>query len=76
MFGTLPRDKYKLKQLIGMFGRVVYKENPMDLGWFYFKTYNIIFVIKIESNRNLLFHQDSAIKYVSSNYNGINFDDA
>lgn len=79
--GTLPRDKYKLKQLIGMFGRVVYKENPMDLqdSGFISKLHITVYNIcdkNVESNRNLLFHQDSAIKYVSSDYNGINFDDA
>ena len=30
----------------------------------------------VDANRNLLFHEDSAIKYVAANYNGINFDDA
>jgi len=79
--GTLPRDKYKLRQLIGMFGRVVYKENPTDLqGDGYISKLRItvysIFDRSVDADRNLLFHEDSAIKYVSSDYNGINFDDA
>lgn len=79
--GTLPRDKYKLKQLIGMFGRVVYRENPMDLqdGGFISKlriTVYSVFDKSVDADRNLLFHEDSAIKYVSSDFNGINFDDA
>lgn len=79
--GTLPRDKYKLKQLIGMFGRVVYRENPMDLqdGGFISKlriTVYSVFDKSVDADRNLLFHEDSAIKYAAANYNGINFDDA
>ena len=30
----------------------------------------------VDADRNLLFHEDSAIKYAAANYNGINFDDA
>ena len=35
-----------------------------------------MFVKYVDADRNLLFHEDSAIKYVAANYNGINFDDA
>ena len=79
--GTLPRDKYKLRQLVGMFGRVVYKENPMDLqdGGFISRlriTVYSVFDRAVDADRTLLFHEDSAVKYVASDFNGINFDDA
>lgn len=68
--GTLPRDKYKFRQLVGMFGRVVYRENPMDLqnGGFISKlriTVYSVFDKSVDADRNLLFHEDSAIKYVA-----------
>lgn len=64
-----------------MFGRVVYKENPMDLqnGGYISKLRITVYSVcdkAVEADRSLLFHQDSAVKYVSSNVNGINFDDA
>lgn len=79
--GTLPRDKFKLRQLVGMFGMVVYRENPVDLqnGGFISKlriTVYSVFDKSVDADRNLLFHEDSAIKYAAANYNGINFDDA
>jgi len=79
--GTLPRDKHKLRQLTGMLGRVVYRENPMDLqaGGFISKLQITVYSIcdkAVEADRNLLFHQDSAVKYVSADFNGINFDSA
>lgn len=79
--GTLPRDKYKLRQLVGMLGRVVYRENPMDLqdGGFISKlriTVYSVFDKAVDADRTLLFHEDSAVKYVAADWSGINFDDA
>lgn len=79
--GTLPRDKYKLRQLVGMFGRVVYKENPTDLqdGGFISRlriTVYSVFDRSVDADRSLLFHENSTVKYVAQDYSGINFDDA
>ena len=64
-----------------MFGRVVYRENPMDLqdGGFISKlriTVYSVFDRSVDADRNLLFHENSAVKYVAQDVSGINFDDA
>lgn len=79
--GTLPRDKYKRRQLTGLLGRIVYRENPMDLqeGGFISKlritAYNVC-DRAVEADRTLLFHHDSSVKYAARDVNGVNFDDA
>lgn len=66
--GTLPKGKYQLWQLIGMFGRVVYKEQIVDLQdkGFISKlkiTLLDVFDKTVNADRNLLFHCDPLRKY-------------
>ena len=66
--GTLPKGKFQLWQLIGMFGRVVYREEITQLQdkGFISKlkiTLLEVFDKTVESDRSLLFHCDPLQKY-------------
>lgn len=81
--GTIPADRYQRNQLIGMFGRIVYKEDITDLQDDGFisrlKITSVeVFDKQVAANRDLLFHVDSTKKYVADDPNGcdIRFDDA
>lgn len=72
--GTLPKDKFQLWTLVGMLGRVVYKEEITTLQskGFISKlriTLLDIFHREVESNKNLLFNMHSTTRYNSSNPN-------
>lgn len=81
--GTIPSDKYQRNQLVGMFGKVLYREEITDLqdDGFISKlkiTSIDVFDRQVDSDRNLLFHVDSNRKYVADDPDGcdIRFDDA
>lgn len=81
--GTVPSDRYQRNQLVGMFGKVVYKEDVADLQdeGFISKlriTSVEVFDRQVDSDRNLLFHERSLKKYVADDPEGcdIRFDDA
>lgn len=81
--GTIPTDKYQRNQLVGMFGKIVYKENITDLqGEGFISKLKITTLSvcdkQVEANRDLLFHIDSTKKYVADDPDGcdIKFDDA
>lgn len=81
--GTIPSDKYQRAQLVGMFGRVVYRESITDLqdDGFISKLKIVsvdVFDRQVDSDRSLLFHVDSTKKYVADDPSGcdIRFDDA
>ncbi len=66
--GTLPKDKFQLWTLIGLIGRVVYREEVTSLqDQGYISKLKItlldIFHRGVESNRNYLFHTNSRVKY-------------
>ena len=66
--GTLPKDKFQLWTLIGLIGRVVYRENVTDLqekGYISKLKITLLDILhkQVEGNRNLLFHTDSKVKY-------------
>lgn len=66
--GTLPKDKFQLWTLIGLIGRVVYRENVTDLqekGYISKLKITLLDILhkQVEGNRNLLFHIDSKVKY-------------
>ena len=81
--GTLPQDKYKLNNLIGMFSRIVFKESITRL-----QTQGFISKLKITlldiydkhvaSNKNYLFNLNSNIKFHQDEYgqSSIAFNDA
>lgn len=81
--GTLPRDKFSLWKMLGMFSKIVYKEEITDLQKRGFISKLKITSIQIvdtlvESNRNCLFHTNSLIKYKPDEFgqSEIRFDDA
>lgn len=66
--GTLPKDKFQMWTLVGMFGRVVYREEVMSLqekGYISKLKITLLEILhrQVEGNRNLLFHTDSKTKY-------------
>ena len=66
--GTLPKTKYEMWSLLGMFAKVVYKENVVDLQdrGFISKlkiTVLDIFHKEVGANRNYLFNLDTTRKY-------------
>ena len=81
--GTIPNDKYQRNQLIGMFGRLLYKEDIsalQDEGFISkIKIISVeVFDRQVEANRDLLFHIHSNKKYIADDPEGcdIKFDDA
>ena len=80
--GTIPDDKYKYNQLVGMFGKIAYREEITKLQQEGFITkLNIIsFSILdkfIENDRNCLFHENSYHKYKPDDINSdLKFDDS
>lgn len=79
--GTIPTDKYQLNTLVGLFGKIVHKEDITSLQKQGFISKLKITALKINdrvvlSDRNILFHPNSAIKYKADVDNGIRFDDA
>ena len=81
--GTIPTDRYQRNQLVGMFGKIVYKEDITTLqGEGFISKLRItsvdVFDRQVDSDRNLLFHVDSTRKYVADDPEGcdIRFDDA
>lgn len=81
--GTIPRDKYLRWQLIGMFGRIVYTEDIINLQNAGFISKLNITLLKItdtfiENDRNILFHTNSLRKYKPDEfgYSEIAFDEA
>lgn len=81
--GTLPRDKYQKWQLIGMFSRIVYTEdivNLQDAGYISKLKITLLKIIDsvIENDRNCLFNINSLKKYKPDEYgySEIAFDDA
>ena len=81
--GTLPKGKFQKWQLIGMFGKVLYKEDItalQDKGYISQLKITLLNVFdkNVESDRNLLFHCESLKKY-KPDENGISdvqFNDA
>jgi superfamily II DNA or RNA helicase len=81
--GTIPQDRYQRNQLVGMFGKVVYREEITDLQDEGFITRLRItsvdvFDRQVDSDRSILFHVNSTRKYVADDPDGcdIRFDDA
>lgn len=81
--GTLPKDKYAMWQLNGVFGKVVYRKEVLDLqkdGYISKLRITLLDILdrEVEGNRNLLFHTCSNIRYhVDDNdQSGIFFNDA
>lgn len=79
--GTLPDSKYDLNNLIGMFGRIVYKQDITTLQSAGFISKLNITTLKILdtnvlNNRNLLFHPNSLVKFKSDGTSDIRFNDA
>ena len=79
--GTLPDSKYDLNNLIGMFGRIVYKQDITTLQSAGFISKLNITTLKILdtnvlNNRNLLFHPNSFVKFKSDGTSDIRFNDA
>ena len=78
----MPKDKFDLWKLQGVFCNVLYKENVTDLQsrGFISKlkiTLLDIFHREVENSRNFLFHTNSLIKYHEDDQtNGILFGDA
>lgn len=66
--GTLPKDKFQLWILVGLIGRVVYREDVTNLqekGYISKLKITLLDILhkQVEGNRNLLFHTDSKVKY-------------
>lgn len=66
--GTLPKDKFQLWSLVGLIGRVVYKEEVTDLqdkGFISKLKITLLDILhkQVEGNRNYLFHTNAKIKY-------------
>ena len=66
--GTLPKGKFQLWQLIGLIGRVVYRENVTNLqekGYISKLKITLLDILhkQVESNRNYLFHTNAKVKY-------------
>ena len=66
--GTLPKGKFQLWTLIGMIGRVVYREDVtslQDKGYISKLKITLLDIMhkQVEGNRSLLFHTDSKVKY-------------
>ena len=81
--GTLPKDRYQLNQLIGMFGPVALQEEITELqrrGFISKLRITSLSVVdsNVEGNRDLLFHVNSTKRYVQddASEDGIRFDDA
>ena len=81
--GTLPRDKYQKWQLVGMFSRIVYTEdivNLQDAGYISKLKITLLKIVDtvVEGDRNCLFHMNSLKKYKPDEYgySEIAFDDA
>lgn len=81
--GTLPRDKYDKWRLTGMFGKTVYTEDITRLQDAGYISKLKITLLKIKDNavaenRQLLFHENSDIKYHVDEFgqSNIMFDDA
>ena len=81
--GTLPRDKYKKWQLIGLFSKIVYEKDIVGLQEAGFISKLKITLLKItdsvvEENRNYLFNLNPLVKYHEDEFgqSDIAFDDA
>lgn len=80
--GTIPDDKYKYNQLVGMFGKIAHKEEITKLQeeGFITKLKITSFSILdkfIENDRNFLFHEKSYHKYDPDDINSdLKFDDS
>lgn len=66
--GTLPKDKYQMWQLVGMIGRVLYRENVTSLqerGYISKLKITLLDILhrEVEGNRNYLFHTNAKTKY-------------
>ena len=66
--GTIPKDRYRYWELLGMFGKVVYKQDIADLqdqGFISQLKITLLDVFHrgVEGNRNYLFHTNSLNKY-------------
>lgn len=79
--GTIPSDKYQLNTLVGLFGKIVHKENITSLQSSGFISKLKITTLRILdkavlSDRSILFHPNSTTKYRPDVDTGIRFDDA
>lgn len=81
--GTLPSDRYLLNTLVGLFGRVAFREEITSLqsAGFISKLRITSLAVTdrdVETNRDLLFNVNSTKKYVADDPDGcdIRFDDA
>lgn len=75
--GTIPRDKYQKFNLIGLFSKIIYTEDIVNLqnrGFISQLKINIINIIdkEVNENKNLLFNIDSTQKYVEGGNIGFN----
>lgn len=66
--GTLPKDKFQMWTLVGMLGRVVYREEVtslQDKGYISKLKITLLDILhkRVEGNRNYLFHTDAKTKY-------------
>lgn len=66
--GTLPKDKFQMWQLVGMLGRVVYREEVtslQDKGYISKLKITLLDILhrEVEGNRNYLFNLNPKIKY-------------
>ena len=66
--GTLPKDKFQMWQLVGMIGRVVYRENVTSLqekGYISKLKITLLDILHrgVEGNRDYLFHTNAKTKY-------------
>lgn len=81
--GTIPRDKYKMHQLIGYFSKIVYKEDIVSLQKHGYISKLKITLLKIidnvvQNDKNLLFNCSSNKKYRPDEfgYSDITFNEA
>jgi DNA or RNA helicases of superfamily II len=79
--GTIPRDPYERLSLVGSFGKVLYVENITSLQRKGFISKLKIHLVKIRdrkvaANRQLLFHENSSVRFDQTDPNGIKFSDA
>ena len=66
--GTLPKDKFQMWQLVGMLGRIVYREEVtslQDKGYISKLKITLLDILhrEVEGNRNYLFNLNPKIKY-------------